>query len=93
MKKKIQSPTILAKFAHTQVLSVAKNTAYHFEGVLKDNLGTFKAVLFRHPNNTVDVLFDGAPHRMGLSIEFAQWEFSSIWRDLETQGHKVLAMA
>jgi len=84
--------TIIAQFAKTTAVSVATNNATLFDAVLRDNLGTFKAVVKRNPNSTVDVLFDGAPKRRSLDLNYARWEFSFIWDDLEAQGHKVLAL-
>jgi hypothetical protein len=80
------------KFAHTQVISVSVNTNTQFDGVLKDNLGTFRAKVTRKANNKVDVKFQGAPDRLDLELDYARWEFSTIWDDLDKQGHKVLAL-
>jgi hypothetical protein len=84
--------TIYARWEKTTAINVKTNTATKFEAVLKDNLGKFKAVVTRNADNTVDVLFDGAPKRLSLKLDYAQWEFSAIWADLDAQGHKVLAL-
>mgnify|MGYP000240440447 CR=1 FL=1 len=81
------------KFAYTQVISVSANTPKNFDAVLKDNLGTFRAKVIRKTDNKVDVLLQGAPDRLGLELDYALWEFSTIWNDLDKQGHKVLALA
>lgn len=86
------SVKIILKFARTNVVSVLANTNTKFDAVLKDNLGQFKAVVTRNSDHTVDVLFQGAPQRRNLALDYALWEFSTIWKDLEQQGHKVLAL-
>ena len=30
-------------------------------------------------NNKVDVLMKGAPDRLALELDYARWEFSTIW--------------
>lgn len=85
--------TIILKWAKTTAIKVKTNTATKFDAVLKDNMGKFKAVVKRNADNTVDVLFDGAPKRCRLALDYAKWEFSAIWADLDAQGHKVLALA
>ena len=78
-----------ATFAKTTVIKVSTNNSTKFDAVLKDNMGTFKAIVTRNPNNTINVNFEGAPLRKNLKLDYAIWEFSSIWKDLEAQGHKV----
>ena len=87
------SVDIHLKFAYTHVISVSANTPEDFDAVLKDNLGTFRARVTRKAHNKVDVLLQGAPDRLDLELDYALWEFSTIWNDLDKQGYKVLALA
>lgn len=84
--------TLYLRFARTEVIHVETNTAHEFVAQLKDNLGKYNAVVKRNIDGSVDVLFDGAPNRRRLDLDYAKWEFSSIWSDLDSQGHKVLAL-
>jgi len=84
--------TIKLTFVVTRALQVRTNTCSKFDAKLKDNLGIYDALVTLNADDTVNVTFEGAPHRKNLQLDYARWEFSTIWDDLDRLGHKVLVI-
>jgi hypothetical protein len=85
------SQSITMNWAPTTLVSQEINKSNRFKGVLKDNMGLFKADI-RRKDKQVKIYFEGVGTRE-MSLEQARYEFDMMWDCLAKQGHKLLVVA
>lgn len=83
---------IILTFARTHVVKVRENNDSIFDAELRDNMGNYRAVVKRISKSKVSVSFEGAWQNRIMDLDYAKWDFESIWHDLAAQCVTVKAL-